>query len=194
MMFRYELSGGPFLRLIEESDADELFALVEANRAHLERWLPWVEATRDPEPILDFIRAGRKQFVDNNGFQATIVDGAQIIGAIGFHAVDWRNRSTIIVYWLAEDRQGRGTMTEAVRALVSHAFDVWKLNRVEIRAAVGNVRSRAIPERLGFKEEGVLRDGERIGERYEDSVVYSMLAKDWPSPRRFLGSLPASSP
>ena len=144
-------------------------------------------------PHLDFIRAARKQFVDNNGFQAAIVDGAQIIGAIGFHAVDWRNRSTSIGYWLAEDRQGRGTMTEAVRALVSHAFDVWKLNRVEIRAAVGNVRSRAIPERLGFKEEGVLRDGERIGERYEDSVVYAMLARDWPTPRRFLGGLPASS-
>lgn len=179
-MFRSELPCGSFLRLLEESDADELFALVEANRPYLQRWLPWVEATRGPEPILDFIRAGRKQFVDNNGFQAAIVDGARMIGAIGFHAVDWRNRSTSIGYWLAEDRQGRGTMTEAVRALVGHAFDVWKLNRVEIRAAVGNMRSRAIPERLGFKEEGVLRDGERIGDRYEDSVVYSMLAKDWP--------------
>jgi ribosomal-protein-serine acetyltransferase len=179
-MFHCELPSGAFLRLFEESDADELFALVEANRAYLDRWLPWVDATRDREPILDFIRAGRKQFADNNGFQAAIVDRGQIIGAIGFHAVDWKNRSTSIGYWLAEDRQGRGTMTEAVRALVNHAFGLWKLNRVEIQAAVGNLRSRAIPERLGFKEEGVLRDGERIGERYEDLVVYSMLAKEWP--------------
>jgi len=70
-------------------------------------------------------------------------------------------------------------MTEAVRALVEYAFDAWKLNRVEIRAAVGNAKSRAIPERLGFMEEGLLREAERIGVRYEDLVVYAMLAKDW---------------
>jgi ribosomal-protein-serine acetyltransferase len=179
-MFRYDLPGGCFLRLLEESDAAELYALIDGNRPYLARWLPWVEATRGPEDVLKFIRATRKQLADNNGFQAAIVDGANIVGVIGFHAIDWRHGSTAIGYWLAEDRQGRGTMTEAVRALVGHAFDVWKLNRVEVRAAVGNVRSRAIPERLGFKEEGVLREAERIGERYEDSVVYSMLAKDWP--------------
>jgi ribosomal-protein-serine acetyltransferase len=69
-------------------------------------------------------------------------------------------------------------MTEAVQALAGHAFEVWRLNRIEIRVAVGNTRSRAIPERLGFREEGVLRQAERIGERLEDSVVYSMLAED----------------
>lgn len=73
-------------------------------------------------------------------------------------------------------------MTEAVRALTTHAFTVLKLNRVEIRAAVGNVRSRAIPERLGFSQEGVARQAERIGDRYEDSVVYSMLATEWSQP------------
>jgi ribosomal-protein-serine acetyltransferase len=73
-------------------------------------------------------------------------------------------------------------MTEAVRALVAYAFEVWKLNRVEIRAAVANVRSRAIPERLGFKQEGVLRQAERIGDRFEDLVVYSMLAGEWSMP------------
>jgi ribosomal-protein-serine acetyltransferase len=179
MMFQYDLPSGCALRLFEESDADELFSAVAANRAHLERWLPWVESTQSPEPILEFIRGARKQLVENNGFQAAIVDGAQIIGAVGFHAVDWDNRSTSIGYCLAENRQGRGTMTEAVRALVEYAFDAWKLNRVEIRAAVGNAKSRAIPERLGFMEEGLLREAERIGVRYEDLVVYAMLAKDW---------------
>ena len=53
------------------------------------------------------------------------------------------------------------------------------LNRVEIRAAPENRRSRAIPERLGFTEEGTLRQAERVGERYLDSAVYAMLAEDW---------------
>ena len=181
-MLRYELSGGCFLRLFEESDAQELYALVDANRAYLARWLPWVDATRGPEDVLSFIRAARKQLGDNDGFPLAIVDGPNIIGAIGILSIDWTHRSTSIGYWLAEDRQGRGTMTEAVRALTTHAFKVWKLNRVEIRAAVGNARSRAIPERLGFSEEGVARQAERIGDRYEDSVVYSMLGADWSQP------------
>jgi ribosomal-protein-serine acetyltransferase len=73
-------------------------------------------------------------------------------------------------------------MTEAVRALVTHAFEAWELNRVQIRVAVGNVRSRAIPERLGFKQEGVFRQAERIGDRFEDIVVYSMLVGEWSMP------------
>jgi RimJ/RimL family protein N-acetyltransferase len=93
--------------------------------------------------------------------------------------VDWANRATSIGYWIAESSQGRGTVTEAVRALTKHAFEVWKLNRVEIRAATGNTRSAAIPLRLGYVQEGVLRQVERHGETYEDLAVYSMLATDW---------------
>ena len=70
-------------------------------------------------------------------------------------------------------------MTRAVRALVNHALVDEDLHRVEIRAAPDNVRSRAIPERLGFREEGLLRVSERIGDRYLDSVVYGMLAPEW---------------
>ena len=83
--------------------------------------------------------------------------------------------STSIGYWLAESAQRRGTMTRAVQTLLDHAFGVWQLHRVEIRAAVNNTRSRAIPERLGFNQEGVLRAAERIGKRYTDQVVYAML-------------------
>jgi hypothetical protein len=105
--------------------------------------------------------------------------GERIVGVLGFHGVDWTNRATSLGYWLAEAAQGRGTMTRAAAALVDHALTGWQLNRVEIRADVANRRSRAIPERLGFQQEGTLRQAARIGERYIDHVVYSMLAADW---------------
>ena len=72
-------------------------------------------------------------------------------------------------------------MTGAVTALVDHAISDWDLNRVEIRASVENAASRAIPERLGFHEEGTLRQAELVDGRYHDTVVYSMLAADWRS-------------
>jgi ribosomal-protein-serine acetyltransferase len=98
---------------------------------------------------------------------------------IGFHAVSWRDRSAEIGYWLSADAQGRGILTRAAARLIDHAIAEWKLNRIEIRAAPDNARSRAVPERLGFVLEGTLREAERVGDRYVDSVVYSMLARDW---------------
>jgi ribosomal-protein-serine acetyltransferase len=177
---RIDLPGGARLRPLEESDAGELFALTDRNRAHLEPWLPWVPLTTSPDDTLQFIRATRRQLEDDEGMQLALVDAdGAIAGVAGFHRFDWPNRATTIGYWLAADRQGRGLMTEAVRALVAHAFDERGLHRIEIAAAFDNVRSRAIPERLGFRQEGVRREAERHGERYLDLVVYALLAPEW---------------
>jgi ribosomal-protein-serine acetyltransferase len=177
-----DLPRGASLRLFEESDADELYALTDRNRAHLEPWMPWVPSTTSPDDSLQFIRASRRQVADNDGLQVGIVtaDGA-LAGTAGFHGVSWLNRATSIGYWLGAEAQGRGLMTETVRALIDHAFGVWALHRIEIAAAVDNTRSRAIPERLGFREEGVRRDAERSGDRYRDLVVYALLAPEWTS-------------
>lgn len=175
---RLPLSGTTHLRLLDEADAAELHALIEANRARLARWLPWA-AGQTREDTLGFIRGTRKQLADNDGFQVAIVCEGAIAGVIGYIGVEWQHRSTSLGYWLGEEHEGRGTMTAAVRLLTDHALSVWELNRVEIRAAEENRRSRAIPERLGFRRDGILREAELVDGRYLDSVVYSMLAADW---------------
>ncbi|HEX8958195.1 MAG TPA: GNAT family protein [Solirubrobacterales bacterium] len=177
-MFRLLLGDSTCLRLLEESDAVELHALIEANRAHLARWLPWA-AAQTFDDTLGFIRKTREQVAANDGFQTAIVLEERIAGMVGFHGVDWVKRSTGIGYWLAAGRQGRGTMTEAVRVLTDHALSVWDLHRVEIRAAAENRGSRAIPERLGFREEGTLREAESVDGRWLDVVVYAVLASEW---------------
>ena len=185
-----ELAGGCRLRALTEADAPELFALVDANRAHLEPWMPWVPNHRDARTALEFIRSARRQAAADDGMQLGVVDeDGRLEGVIGFHSVDWRRRTTSIGYWLAADRQGRGTMTEAVRALVDHAFDGWGLRRVEIRAATDNLRSRAIPERLGFRREGLAQRAERVGNRYHDHVIYAIEVGDWRRARE-LASVP----
>jgi ribosomal-protein-serine acetyltransferase len=166
------------LRLLEEGDAEELYRLIDANRAYLARWMPWA-AGQTLESTLEFIRFTRRQEAANDGFQAALIREGAIIGMVGFHGVNWPHGSTTIGYWLDEGHQGRGLMTRAVRDLVDHAFTQWDLHRVEIRAATDNARSRAIPERLGFREEGVQREAERIGERYNDLAVYGLLAHEW---------------
>jgi ribosomal-protein-serine acetyltransferase len=176
----YPIDEQRHLRLLEARDVDELHAVIEQNREYLSRWMPWA-LDQKLDVLREFIRRSLEQLARDEGFQLAIIDRGRIVGVTGFNRLDWRNRSTSIGYWIAESAQGRGTVTEAVRALTNHAFTTWKLHRVEIHAGVENERSRAIPERLGFTHEGVLREAERVGERYIDHAVYAMLSADWPN-------------
>ncbi len=74
-------------------------------------------------------------------------------------------------------------MTRACRALVGHAFTELNLNRVEIRCASDNARSCAIPERLSFRREGLLREAEWLYDRFVDHVVYGLIRSEWNEPR-----------
>ena len=183
-MLEAELGEGRSLRQLDDADAEELFALIDSNRAHLANWMPFVSQTHTIADSLAFIRAARRQAEENRGVQLAILLDARIIGVAGFHGIDWTRRSTSIGYWLAAAQQGSGTMTVAVAAMLDHAFGPWDLVRVEIRAGVANRRSRAIPERLGFREEGVLRAAERIGTRVIDHAVYVMTAREWRRARK----------
>jgi ribosomal-protein-serine acetyltransferase len=174
---RLHVPGGPSLRPLGVDDADELHALVDANRAHLLPWMPW--AGQERAGTVEFLDAAVVQAATGDGAQYAILDGGRIAGTVGFHRVDWRNAAGSIGYWLAADAQGRGLMTRAVAACLDHAFDAWDLHRIEIRAAPDNARSRAVPERLGFVQEGILREAERHADRFGDLVVYAMLAADW---------------
>ena len=167
------------IRPLEAGDAPELYALVKAN-PDLEEWMPWA-AEQDLAATERFIADAEKQLQSDDGFQAAIAPDGPIVGVVGFHSVDRVNRNTSIGYWLASSARGRGVMTIAVRALVDHAFGEWNLHRIEIHCAPGNHRSRAIPERLGFREEATLRETELVGDRYLDSIVYGLLEGEWSS-------------
>ena len=180
-MLERVLSEDARLRLLEERDADELYRLIDANRGYLARWLPWA-ATESAEQVLAFIRSTRRQLADNNGIQTALIIDGRIAGVVGVLGISWTDRSTELGYWLAEEFQGRGAMTLAVRAYTSHAFRVWDLNRVELRAAVDNAKSCAIAERLGFTREGVLRQAERVADRVHDLAIYAVLASEWDDP------------
>lgn len=177
-MFTYQVDDKTTLRLLDPRHSEPLFALTDANRAHLREWVPWLNSTTSLKDTLAFIQTSQQQFASNNGFQAGIWYQDQMVGVIGFHSIDWQNQSISIGYWLSGEFQGRGIMTKTCRALVDYAFKELRLNRVEIRCAVENLKSRAIPERLGFKKEGIVRQTECLYERFLDNVIYGVLADE----------------
>lgn len=179
-MFTLRIDDGLSLRLLEERHAEPLFHLMNANREHLGRWFSWVEQTTKVEHVRDFIRRGLRKFADGNGFECAVLEAGSPVGMLGAHYVDWGSRKTELGYWLAHDAQGRGLMTAAVGGLVAALFADGGLRRVEIRCHVENVRSRAIPERLGFTHEGVLRSAASHRGKPFDLAIYSLLATDAP--------------
>ncbi|MDP9114079.1 MAG: GNAT family N-acetyltransferase [Acidobacteriota bacterium] len=178
-MFSEPLRDGFELRLVEERHAEEMFSAIESNREYLRQWLPWVDATQSKDDTQAFIRAALEMFAAQEGFTAAIWHRKRVAGVIGTHRIDWRNRRAELGYWLAQELQGRGLMSDACRLALAHLFDEMNLHRVEIRCAAGNAKSNAIPQRLGFKLEARHRDAELVNGRYHDLLVYAMLKSEW---------------
>jgi ribosomal-protein-serine acetyltransferase len=166
------------LRLIDRHDAGKLFALIDSNREYLRCWHPWVDSVRSLDDVSRMISTWEQQNATNRGFCAGILFDGQLCGAIHHLNVDWQNRWTALSYWLDAAHQGQGIMTTCCRALIVHAFKAWKLNRVTIECATENARSRAIPERLGFKLEGIIRGAEKLHDHYADHAVYGLLRSE----------------
>ena len=167
------------LSLLSIHDADEMFSLIDKSRHNLREWISWIDELNTVDDSRAFIQATMNQFAANNGFWAGIWYHGKFNGVIGFHQIDWANRSTSIGGWIGEEYQGRGLATNACRAVVDMAFYEYGLNRVEIQCAVDNVKSRGIPAKLGFEIEGCKRQAEWLYDHFVDHVIYGMLSQDW---------------
>jgi ribosomal-protein-serine acetyltransferase len=165
------------LRSFVPGDAEELFALVEANRDRLLPWMPWSHATQGPADVLGFIERSRS--TPGSRFDATgIWVDERIAGTTGLR-LDPSDIKGEIGYWIGREFEGQGLVTRACERFLEHGFDELGLHRISIHAAVENARSRAVAERLGFVREGIERGAERCGDVFHDLVVYSMLEDEW---------------
>jgi ribosomal-protein-serine acetyltransferase len=178
-MLRLDLGEGIELREWVPSDAEEIFAEADQNRARLREWLPWVDRTSSPDDVRAFIRKCEASEGKERSF-GIYVDGA-LAGGIGI-TLDEDNAGEI-GYWITDAFEGRGLVTAAARELVRFGFQDKGLRRIQLTAAVENERSRAVAERLGMTQEGVLRKAGRIrDDRYLDLVMYSILREEWQAP------------
>lgn len=180
-MFKYQVNEDLYLRMYTVDDAAALYHLIDESRDHLKEWLAWVDYNTDVEASKEWIQGTFKGLVETGGYPKTlaIIYQGELVGTVGFNEVNRTHKYASIGYWLSAKYQKKGIITEACRAIVTYGFNDIGLNRIEIRAAFGNKKSRAIPERLGFHEEGILRQMELVNDEFYDHVVYSMLAEDW---------------
>ncbi len=176
---RFELDADLTLRTLVPEDAPELFAVVDSNRHYLRQWLPWLDANTKVEHSAQFIESTHQARQNNPAFQCAVVYKGQIVGMCGFHPIQRANRFAPLGYWLAESATGKGLMSRSVQFFVNHAFEQMDMNKVGIAAAEHNIKSRQIPERLGFVNEGLERDAEFLYDHYVNHVRYGLLKREW---------------
>lgn len=178
-MFFYEVDDEIQLKLITARDAEEIFAFVNRSRKYLREWLGWVDTTKTVEDCRSFVIMNLKKFANDEGLDTAIIYKGQFVGKIGMNTINWTTKTAEIGYFLDESFQGSGIMTRAAKGILDIAFTQYMLDKVEIHAAVGNLKSLQIPERLGFTKEGKVVDGEWLYDHHVDHIVYGLKAEDW---------------
>lgn len=167
------------LRLIEARHAEIYFALVERNRAHLRQWTDVKPYEGSIETVRDYIKHQLLKFANGQGYHLGIWYQGELVGNLDYGNLDWRSRKVELGYWIDASLQGKGIVTRACQTMIRYAFEEQGLNKVEISCAQENHRSRAIPERLGFTQEGLHRQADWQRDHFDDIVFYGLLAQEW---------------
>ncbi|MDT8896155.1 GNAT family protein [Halomonas sp. I1] len=158
--------------------ASALFDAVDANRPTLREWLPWVDATRSVDDSRAFIDSALEEWQAGTAMHFAILWRGRLVGACGFNRIVARRRLAALGYWLAHDVTGRGIVTACVHELLALGFGELRLHRIELHCGEHNAKSRGVAERLGFTEEGRLRECEWLGEQPVTHLVYGMLVHE----------------
>ena len=174
-----EIREDVFLKELEIEDAEHIFKAIDSQREYLGKWLPFVEFTKSVKDSLDYVNSVVTMPEDCKEYQFSVFCGGDFAGLAGFKGTDRLNRKSEIGYWLREEFQGRGIITDSLRSLIKFGFSELNLNRIQIKCAPDNVKSNNIPKRLGFYFEGVERNSEFVREGvFRDANVWSLVKKD----------------
>ena len=171
------------IRCWHPENAPLLKAAVDANLDHLRPWMPWTKSEpTNLQTKIDLIRRFRANFDLGRDFTYGVFDleETQVVGGTGLHT-RLVGSAREIGYWIHKDYINQGLATELTAALTKVAIEVDKVDRVEIHCGPANVRSTAVPKKLGFQHEATLRrrfvtsDGEP-----RDTMIWTLFAAEYP--------------
>jgi RimJ/RimL family protein N-acetyltransferase len=167
------------IRTLHRGLAGRIFQMVQADRQHLERFLPWVQQTQSITDTVRFLAQARDAFLHGQAVHGAIWVDGELVGMMALTIHNKVDQSAHVGYWLSSVVQGRGVIAKALPAFVDYAFEAWRLHRIEILCATDNVRSCRVAERAGFIHEGVLRGARRVNSAFLDMNIYSLLEPEW---------------
>jgi ribosomal-protein-serine acetyltransferase len=169
------------VRPYREEDAPGLQEAVAESREHIRPWLPFADDHQTVEDSLSWINDQRARWILRENMNCAIVDveTGRYLGGTGLHPREWRIPAFEIGYWLRASAEGKGYMSEAVRLLTDFAFDKLGAQRVEIQCDELNERSAQVARKLGYKQEGLLRNEFTAPNgSVRNTLIFSLIPED----------------
>ena len=166
------------IRAPRPGDGAEMNAAVHETFDDLKVWMPWAQQMPTLEESESFARRAQYQFLAREDLALLLfLKGTDtMVGSSGLHRINWDIPKFEIGYWCRKRFQGQGYISESTEAITKFAFETLAAKRVEIRCDAKNVRSQHIPNRLGFKLEGTLRnDALSSSGELRDTLVFAKI-------------------
>ncbi len=160
-----------------------------------ELWRLWYASVPSPDEMSNYVDAAINASTNGNmAFAVRDLKTQKVVGTTRFYNVEPAHKRGLIGYtWYAKSAQGTAINTEAKFLLMQYWFEVQKANAVEFRTHFFNQASRRAIERLGAKQDGILRSHQILKDgSIRDTVVYSIIASEWPAVKNNLQTKLAS--
>ncbi|MEH7472608.1 GNAT family N-acetyltransferase [Priestia megaterium] len=174
-----------FIRMPLPGDGKAVSQAINESIEELKPWMPFAQTEQTVEEAEINIRKSHTQFLEREDLRLLIFlkETGEFVGSSGLHRIDWNVPKFEIGYWINSRFSNKGYMTEAVEGIMNFALKELKAKRVEIRCDSNNAKSRAIPEKLGFRLEGILENDDVSvnGVDLRDTCIYAKVPKKSPS-------------
>lgn len=159
-------------------DAAIMFKEIDSDRERLRQWLPWADKTLSIEDSKRNLEICLSSWENSTLFDYGFYDHAgNFLGRGGLHSLDWSIPKAEFGYWMTKRGEGKGYVSEALRAIEKVFFQMG-FERLEVRCDPLNVRSAAVPRRLGYRLEAILSREARHNGKLRDTMVWAKLKND----------------
>ncbi|WP_040209611.1 GNAT family N-acetyltransferase [Neobacillus jeddahensis] len=170
-----------FIRKPMPGDGKSVYDAMQASLPELKLWMSWALNEQTEQDVEANMRNAHAKFLTREDLRFHLFnrETGGFIGSSGLHRINWDVPKFEIGYWIDSRLSGKGYMTEATEAITEFAFTELKAKRVEIRCDQVNSKSRAIPERLGFTLEGILKNDSLSvdGVDLRDTCIYAKIKR-----------------
>ncbi len=176
-MFPISVNKDLVIRPLRFEDAAEFFEIVQKERKRLESTLRWPRFIQSKEDVLGYL----SRCLDRNKTQTSLYLGlflkGNFLGEIKVHQIDQTNKIALMGFWISESAEGQGILHQAlIEKVIPLLFKRFHVHRVEATPTAANEKAQKLLTKLGFEYEGLLKDRERIGQKTNDSLMFSLTA------------------
>jgi len=168
------------LRLLQNSDAKDIYDAISTQRSYLGPWLPFASKELSLKETEVFVNNITKQKEFNTELLYVILYKEKFAGLVGLKNIDPDHKKAEMGFWVKEDFQYLGILTEASSKFMEHSFKNLDFNRLTIKVSAMDFKALNVPKKLGFELEGTERQGLlQVDDKFVDLQVYGMVKSEY---------------